>query len=155
MLVLITAAILILQTGITLRYVLFTLVCLCTLKQSNRRCNVYRWQAEKVDGEKHSLFYFFTLIFPWCGTLDGRKKQNLRVKKYLFQPFLCRCFPLGRPGWLASPFGKASISPPFPLMLVVLGRGAAGNIVSILHIPPAMAAVAALRGLTSGFYDND
>jgi hypothetical protein len=40
-------------------------------------------------------------------------------------------------------------------MLVVLRHGATGNIVSISHIPPAMAVVAALRGLTSGFYDND
>jgi hypothetical protein len=87
MLVLITAAILILQTGTTLRYVLVTLVCLCTLKQSNRRCNVYRWLPEKVDREKHSLFYFFTLIFPFRGTLDDRGGKNLRVENFLFSVF--------------------------------------------------------------------
>lgn len=52
-------------------------------------------------------------------------------------------------------FCKASISSPFPLVLVVLLRGIAGKIVTKLHIPPAVAVVAARFGLTSSFYDND
>ncbi|MEG1115009.1 MAG: hypothetical protein RSE46_08280, partial [Janthinobacterium sp.] len=62
MLVLITAAMMFLQTGIALRYVLFTLACPATPGQSSRCCNVYRSLAGKVDREKHSLFYFFPLI---------------------------------------------------------------------------------------------